>query len=449
MKNDEFVFDVSYAPEIKAIIAETGSVKDLFHEPDSPLPVGKWTIAPWGDDNQLPTQVMEMIEKSELVSSNLNFNIRLAYAQGIKPVLKVMDGKKAVYEPCEDQRVLDFFEANDIQGYFLEQCTDMETFFNVFPEIIINKGRTEIVMLRHKEAVFSRWGIADKKKMEIRKHYYGDWTKTINEETVTETEVLSRFNTVEDLRDMVKKSSISRFIIPISFPTPGKVYYQRPPYWSIFRSGSYDFSTMIWEFKKALLKNGLRVRYIIYVSKKYWEKIFQEENIDQKNPDAVKARKDAEILKFKNFLSADKNHGNGLMATKEMIPSGSTAIEEKYITIETVKSDIKGGEYLEDSSEVSSMISYAMDVHQNLIATSPGKNPGSMSGTDKRELFMIKSAMKQPFRDRLLRPLYVVKAFNQWPSNLEFQVADFQFTTLDQNKTGKELSTQNPNPEQK
>jgi len=442
--SEEYVFDVQYSPEIQAIIAET-KTGDIFSEPDSPITINERRIAPWGTDNNLPGEVLAMIEKSELVSSNLNFNTRLAYGQGIMPMLKKRDGDKYVYEPCEDTRVLEFLEANDIQGYFLEQCTDLETFFNVFPEIILNKARNEIVTIRHKEATFSRWAVKDVKKKEIRKHYYADWSKTPSFNDMEETEVLSRFNTIKDLNDIVSGTKLSRFIIPINFPTAGKVYYQRPSYWSIFQSGSFDFSTMIWEFKKALLKNGLRVKYIIYVSSKYWDKIFAEEKIDRNDPKAVKARKDAEIAKFRNFMGSDKNHGNGLMATKEMVASGNSAIEEKYITVETIPSDIKGGEYLDDSSEVSSMISYAMDVHQNLIATSPGKNPGSMSGTDKRELFMIKAAMKRPFRDRLIRPMQVVKAFNKWPANLEFLVPDYQFTTLDDNKKGKEETTPDPN----
>jgi len=82
--------------------------------------------------------------------------------------------------------------------------------------------------------------------------------------------VLSKFNTFKDLQEKAgKRVKTPRFILPINFPTPGKFYYARPLYWSIFRSGSYDFSTMIWEFKKGLLKNGLKLKYIIYVSEEY------------------------------------------------------------------------------------------------------------------------------------------------------------------------------------
>jgi hypothetical protein len=85
-------------------------------------------------------------------------------------------------------------------------------------------------------------------------------------------------------------------------------------------------------------------------------------------------------------------------------------------------------------------------VHPSLIGSPPGKNNNSMSGTDKRELYHIKSAMMAPFRDRLLRPLYLVKAFNNFPANLVWKVVDYNFTTLDKNKSGKEEGSTSANP---
>jgi len=87
-----------------------------------------------------------------------------------------------------------------------------------------------------------------------------------------------------------------------------------------------------------------------------------------------------------------------------------------------------------------------MSVHPNLIGSAPGKSGGAMSGTDKRELYMIKADMMKPYRDRLLKPLYLVKRFNNWPATLEFIVPDFEFTILDKNKSGKQEVVQDPTP---
>jgi hypothetical protein len=442
--NDSFeVGPLNYFPETQAIVAQVSSV-DFLNVPTSTITLDKYKLAPWGDTNNLPAELMDKIKVSDVVGSNLKHNIDMMYGQGVKPFLKVVENGESHLEECTDERVLAFCEDNDIAGYFQEQCTDMATFFNTFPEIILTADMKSIYSLKHKEASYSRWGVADTKTGEIVKHFYSSaWDLGANISNTFVTDVLNRHNPLGDLRNRIANRSVAtkRFMLQVNFATPGRVYYQQPYWWSIFGSGAYDYSTMIWNFKIALMKNGLAVRYIIYVSDKYWDLIFSEEKIDRNDPAKMKARKEEEFAKFRDFLSNEKNAGKGLMALKKLIPSANTAIEEKYIVIEELKNSIKGGEFLEDSSEVSNTLNYAMQVHPSLIGSPPGKTGGSLSGTDKRELYHIKSAMMTPYRDRLLRPLYLVKNFNNFPSNLVWKVLEYEFTTLDENKTGKSIST--------
>ncbi len=436
--------DITVMPSALTLILDSPS-RDSFETPLTTLTNGIYKIVPWGDQNNLPSEVMAKVAKSEVVAANLDFNNRITYGQGLKPMMKFVNGKEVHFEECMDAEVNAFFEDNDIAGYFLEQCSDMNTFFNAFPEIILDKGLSKILSLRSKEATFSRWGVADQNTGEIIRHFYsGKWNTGASENDTTVTNVLNRYNPFQDLFNRIEGRKIrngeARFIVPVNFPTPGRVYYQQPPWWSIFQSGSYDYAILLWEMKKLLLKQGLAIRYIIYISDKYWDIIFSEEKIDRNNPELVKARKEAEFAKFREFLSSDKNAGKGIMALKKMIASGTSAIEEKYITIEQIPGSAKGGEFLEDSSEVSNIMSYAMATYTQLIGSAPGKTGGSLSGTDKREMYMISSALKKPIRDRLIRPLQLIKRFNKWPENLVFTVPDFEFTTLAENKTGKQLN---------
>lgn len=441
---------IAYDPQIKAIIAQ-GSSADILADSDQTITLGKFKVVPWGEDNDLPELIMEKIGKSDAVGANVDHNIKMMYGQGVKPFLKSIENGVERFDECTDQQVIDFYEKNDIPGYFLEQCADMATFYNTFPELILTKDLKSIYSLQHKEATFSRWGVADEKTGQIIKHFYSSqWANGANETNTIVSDVLNRINPLGDLQNRIKSRTmiVPRFMMQVYFPTPGRVYYQRPSFWSIFNSGSYDYSTMIWHFKKTLMKNGLAVRYIIYISDKYWELIFSEEKIDRNNVEKVKARKEEEFTKFRTFLGNEENAGKGMMVLKKLIPSGSTAIEEKYIVIEEVKTGVKGGEYLEDSSEVNNSINYAMNVHPSLIGPPPGKSVGSMSGTDKRELYHIKAAMMTPYRDRLLKPLYLVKAFNNFPKNLVWKVLDYEFTTLDKNKSGKQSGTTSENNNQ-
>jgi len=76
-----------------------------------------------------------------------------------------------------------------------------------------------------------------------------------------------------------------------------------------------------------------------------------------------------------------------------------------------------------------------MLTHPSIFAPSPGKNK-TISGTEARELFIIKQAILKPFRDRILKPLYLIKAINNWPQDLHFVIPNLELTTLDKDKTG-------------
>jgi hypothetical protein len=71
----------------------------------------------------------------------------------------------------------------------------------------------------------------------------------------------------------------------------------------------------------------------------------------------------------------------------------------------------------------------------------PGKKTGGMSGTDKRERFQIKQALMKPSRDRLLKPLVLIKQFNRWDKDLVFAIPEPVFTSLDVSKTGSKTAT--------
>ena len=88
------------------------------------------------------------------------------------------------------------------------------------------------------------------------------------------------------------------------------------------------------------------------------------------------------------------------------------------------------------------MIAYSLGVHPSLIGAVPGGSKGGFSGTDKRELFIIKQTLLKPLIDRLLRPIYLVKEINDWPKDIYFTVPFITLTTLDKNKTGQETNTQ-------
>lgn len=456
-KNEMIVFPngTGFMTGPKAVVLITDS-RDMFAKADaSPIPItyskkkNLRGAVPWGANNNLPQEIIDKVAKSPDLSTDMKFNVEIGYGEGIIAcrILTNEKDEKKVVPVYDNKEINDFFETNDINGYLLEQLTDMNFFYNVFPEIILNQddpAKRKVVYLTSKEAAFSRWEEMNPDTGKIEHHYYSaKWPEgTPGEKDLEVTEVLDFHRPISDVlqrigREMrrnakTKDDQIYRYIIPVNFPTPGRSYYRKPYWYSIIESGWYDFAVAIPEFKKYLIQNGMTIRYIIRLSDDYFPDIFSREGIiDQ---EAQKERIKKEYDELNKYLTGLKNTGKSMITFFKAYPDGKKVYR---IEIETVKNEFKGGEYLEDSGEVSNMIAYTMGVHPSLIGAVPGKNAGSFSGTDKRELFIIKQALLKPLRDRLLRPLYLIKKVNNWPEDIHFAIPNIVLTTLDKN-TGSE-----------
>jgi hypothetical protein len=442
-----YIFDMQAAVVIE-------SSKGLIDYSIDPLPVpgDKFkdkSFVPWGEENDLPQQVIEKVKASEVLGAGLNFNISVGFGDSVLPVRRLLVNNKFVWEPALDiQEINSFFEENDINSYLLEQLTDLNFFHNVFPEIILNRKRDRIVELNHKEATFSRWGEMNSKGI-IEDHYYcGKWDDNPSAEDIEHTPVLNYLRPTRDLlerigreKDRFGKSRTDnhfRYIMPVRMPSPGSNYYSWPYWHSVFESGWYDFAASIPQFKKAKITNEMSIKYVIYLAEDYFPKIYAEENITGEAE--MKERKTAEFNNIRDFLSGSDKAGKSMISYVKYSPDGK---ELRRVRIEVLNAKKEGGEYIEDSEEASNIMSYAMGVHPSIIGSTPGKNKGSFSGTDKRELFIIKQSMMKPIRDILLKPLYLVKTINRWPEDVFFTIPNIALTTLDEGKQKEKVIATN------
>jgi len=479
-----------YLPGVKAAVTLTKESQEIFvptdikpiATDDIPKATKDRGVVPWGKDNNMPALLMEKVYKSPVLASGMLFNIQMNFGDGIIPcyVDYDSDGNKKLmpYElklknlesfdatdPDRPQKkdiklvrdtlekVNKFFEENDINGWFLEAVTDMNFFFNVFVEIAFNledHGKREIVEITHKEAVFSRWESMDKSTGRIEKHFYsthwGEMALGLDKDKVGVTDVLDYRRPLKHLLQVMgeeAKKNLSadkrknRWIVPVTFPTPGRTYYQKPYWYSLIESGWYDQAVAIPIAKNAIMENGMDVRYHVELAHNYFDIIFKSENITD-----VKKQKERVSLEYENinkFIAGKENKGKLVISMKRKGPGD---IEYPAITITKIEHALSGGgEFIADNEEASNILSYGIGVHPSIIGSSPGKNK-TINGTEARELFLIKQIMTKPFRDRILRVLYLIKAINKWDPDLHFTIPNIALTTLDKNKTGTETKTQ-------
>ena len=394
----------------------------------------------WGETNDLPQQLIKQAFRNNVLASNLDFNARISYGDTVQVVRKVIENNEIKYIPVletEAQEIYDFLKDNNYPLLHQEITHDVTLLHNAFVELIMNKPCTKIVQIRHKEAAYSRLSVMKAGVSELH-GYCADWSK-VSDNPVFATPLLDYDNPLWDLKvKMGKKPNntgkttnlkMPRHIMHIAPPAPGKFYYQKAYWWSIFESHWFDFACAIPEFKMNLMKNQMVLKYHVQIRKGYYDDMFRNEGIT--DPKKMVARKTEFYQQMEDFLSGKENAGKNLVTDIDynQINKG---VEIQDIKITPIESFIKGGEYIEDSEEASNAICYAMGVHPSLQGASPGKGK-TINGTEARELFIIKQALTKPIRDLLLQPLYLVKEINGWPKDLDFIIPNIMLTTLDKN----------------
>lgn len=395
---------------------------------------------PWGVNNDMPDELIRNAFKNNVVASNLDFNSRIGYGENVMPVrIYVDENNELKYRPVvrsEAPEVFQFLEDNNYNYIQSELSHDLSLLNNGFVELIFNKHRTKIVQIRHKEAAYSRLEVMDDDGVIKHHGYCSNWRDTANNKVVA-TPLLDFGNPIYDLKLRMgkivgakgrnKKTEDNRFIMHIAPPSPGRFYYQKAYWWSIFESHWFDFSCAIPEFKMNLMKNQMVLKYHIHIRSGFFKDLYQSEGISDKEKQLD--RRKLFFKQMEDFLAGKENAGKNLISEVDynIINKG---LEVKDIKIEAIESFIKGGEMIEDSEEASNAICYAMGVHPSLQGASPGKGK-TINGTEARELFIIKQHLMSPFRNLLLQPLKIAKAINGWDDDIDFIIPNIQLTTLD------------------
>lgn len=423
----------------------------LFDEKDlQPINVQGYRVAPWGVENDLPQRVMAKIDAAEIVGTNANFNWKVAYGQGPKLVEVIRDpetNRVKDFKEVIEGEPYDWYMRNNVPLLLQEIMTDLSYFGNAFPLLIAGpkekggKKRVGIRSIVHREAMFSRWGLT-KKDLISRHLYCAKWDDSPAKEEIQDSYVIDEYNAVADISNRLLLGKDTRMCFPIYITSPGRPYYSYPNWWSIFRSGWYDQLTSIPALKKAILKHNLGVRHIIYIADEYFK---EKEELLKIGKDDHKGRKelyDEVVKQLCEQVTGEENAGKAVVSKMKMIPNGNGASFEKLMTVDTIKNDISGGEYLTDYETGANIISYAMDVHPSLIGATPGKNSNSLSGSNIREIFIMKQSLSKPMAYLALQWWPVVRKINGWNNNLEIMIQDSLFTTLDQSKSG-EVKTAN------
>ena len=94
---------------------------------------------PWGADDQMPYDIINLIESDETLSTCQMFNAEVCYGSGLVYQTDEWCKQKVVNE------VEEFFLDNDMASYFLGVCQDFKHFGFAVSVIILNEQGNKVV----------------------------------------------------------------------------------------------------------------------------------------------------------------------------------------------------------------------------------------------------------------------------------------------------------------
>lgn len=267
---------VENVPGYEARAAFTVNSSSVFKEDIDIVPTiidDTLSYIPWGGDNQMPFDILNLIEKDETLATCQIFNAEVCYGSGLRYDTCVATAKVK-------SEVEDFTLDNDLAAYFLGVSQDFKHFGFAVSVLILNEEGTKIVRLLRKEACYCRFAPADAKGR-IPKILYANWRKPISARADIEViDLLDSNAPWLDLQDrLAKKSRVRKFAIVSRIPTVDSTYYPIPYYAALFKGKWYNIKQLIGIAKEAKLRNTAPIKYHIEVGAKYWESIFCAEGI--------------------------------------------------------------------------------------------------------------------------------------------------------------------------
>ena len=425
------VTGVNDLPGYHAAAAFTTKSSEVFKEAEeiSPRHVSdKVSYMPWGADDQMPYDIINLIESDETLSTCQMFNAEVCYGSGLVYQTDEMCKQKVVNE------VEEFFLDNDMASYFLGVCQDFKHFGFAVSVIILNEQGNKVVRVLRKEACYVRFAPANKEGV-IPQVLYANWRNSVRAEQVEVVPLLNPQSPWTDLQAQVKKGK-RKFAVVSRVPTPDSTYYPIPYYASLFKGKWYNIKQLIGVAKEAKLKNSAPIKYHIEIAKSFWSNIFKAEGITDrvKQQERVNEEKDNII----NFLTGMENSGKVLFSEFYVSPNGE---EQHDVVINKIETDKEGGDWATDIIEAVNMMCFTMRVHSNLVGSVPGKSQTNNSGSDKRELYTIAQALQKPYHDLLFNVHRLIIRFNRWDGAYP-DCPFIQLTTLDENKDAKQVSTE-------
>lgn len=390
----------------------------------------------WGANNMWPTEARRKLEDSAIAYPLVYKAVSLMFGAGVQYYRRKLVGNEMQIEYFKNDEIEKFFQENDIDRFMLEQMMDLKFYGNAFSESIVTKNLEKIVHLYHLEAEFSRLQVQNEKTKKIPNLFYsGDFVK---DTSTSEYQKIPFLNRRDRSTDGIRKTAKGKkkFAWQSFFPSPGRCTYAKPPHAAIYKKdGWLDYEISIPIILNSIIKNQLKLKFHIRIPYSYWPAMYPKwDTFTQEKRDQLI---DQKLKEMDEWLSGAKNAGKSLITHFAIDPVTHKPIPGFEVI--PIDDKFKQDDYIPASDAADAKIVRALGIDVSLSGLQPqGGKMGAGSGSDKREGFNNSILLSQAEAKILFEPLYTVRDYNGWGSDVEFGFIHQLSTTKDQEKSGKE-----------
>lgn len=435
-------------------------------------------VAFWGEDNRFPQNIEQQMAYCGVGKAALDWKARALFGMGIMPgrITDYDQDGNEVFTPLKntgaDAEIIKFINRRSMFRFFLEYFQDWTWYNNAFPEVVLSKDGKSITDLVHQESCDCRykqmnekgeidtvflsklWGAAADQyvKFDPKKRMRGlienpKDIMAIDNEFVKALSCVDMYNPVESLKTIAEKLLASKgvdglksAILPVNYPSPNKTYYQLAAWDGARLSGWVEIASKIPAILKQLYNKAYNIKRHIEVPENFFERRFGMEKWKQMKEDEQRRARMELLKEMDAFFTKEENAFSTWITFFEY--DKITKNEHSRVKITPIEDKSNIDKDLITSSAADIQMLTSMGVHPTLFGGGTiGTGQQRSGGSDQREAWLLYTSKLALERQVVLEPLYLVRDFNEWDSDIVFRIRDTVLTTLDQGQgTAKKIS---------
>lgn len=408
-------------------------------------------LAKWGDDNQMPYKLRQLIDDCGELQSIIKQKATFAINRGVLPVQGEYNdkGEFVVTKVIDDEEIEDFLEESDIYNQCYAMLKDNYAFGNFCGRLLLDDTFKKIIRIKRDDVFEMRLEALGDKKRSEKLFLCSQWNliKNVKDPKVLQFPLIDPVNMTESLNSLAEKESYQIAFVGRE-PDWGRKYYADPEWYA-----SRDWVNInigVPKMKAAMYTNNMRPKFVVYIHTDFWEKfVFPKSDDGNTRSLSIAEKQQLKDVFYDNvnkYLSGGENAYKSLFTEYFVDPNGEMV---KYIMIESVQDKSIDGELLKDSSTSGSMIAFSMSFNPAINGGSLPSGPytNSQGGSNVRESTLLQVMQAEPERQRLIRILNLVAKFNGWKkkyNGFKWVISSTIPTTLDTGGSSKPEITSVP-----